>query len=748
MNGFQIGEWSYLENSGTLKCGSTERVLEPLIENLLVYFIKNHDRVITRQELIENVWQMSFVDDNSINRAISELRKQFKLPQSNQIFIKTHYRKGYSLTFTPKALTPKQAANNLDTKTTTHTQTDFSAELVTSNSIASKTADQTTIAPTNHDSHIRNHKWLYLILPIIVLLVFYVAKISSDTTTTEQTETVSSTPQSHRAVEATQQSPSGRPVGFTTKIKTTSVPATWQKGAEYWPAISSDKQLFSFVNSQDGVSKSYVSHLNDDRTVPIIYKDYQTIAASWQINTSKVLVKLLGNSRNDCMWALFETKDFPKIEFDKTVMPCPNAGFTLAYMAPDGEGIYYTEPKDGAFHISYWDLETESSTIVLPSYGQYLGIRLFELSPDGKQILYQREVQKQPTDVFIYNLETKENKKILSFPFGEVVKMARWYGDGQSIIWNGEGNLKWLDLKTNVTTTLEFVDKRNMRHVAVINKNQALTVDEAPPENQLKVFDMAFNVLEDDVFQADGVNQFPRFTNDGLIFVSNRSGAYQYWFFKDQLRRLTSISEADSKIIYPPTASRDGSLYVIHYQENVYLMDRYTGEKRKVEFPSDHFVNNAVIGPDNRKLFAVITVDKRIQLWQYDLITGKYEKIESKEPRQLLTAPDGHVYYTSFNSLVGVTKPLTIELPISLNIYQNMMSITNEHFYVYFSSTNTVYRINLNDSEMTEIEVPMKLSGISVSADDTKIAATTAIDHNTQVKRTQWQEVSAIPANN
>ena len=59
----------------TITKNETVIELEPLIFSLLTYFINHRDKVISRQELVEQVWQRSFVDDNAINRAMSELRK-------------------------------------------------------------------------------------------------------------------------------------------------------------------------------------------------------------------------------------------------------------------------------------------------------------------------------------------------------------------------------------------------------------------------------------------------------------------------------------------------------------------------------------------------------------------------------------------------------------------------------------------------------------------------------------------------
>ncbi|KZN43795.1 winged helix-turn-helix domain-containing protein [Pseudoalteromonas luteoviolacea] len=76
-------------------CGERVKV-EPLIYDLLVYFIQHRDRVISRDELCREIWQQEFVDNNAINRAVSELRRSISKHKFEGEVIRTHYKKGYS----------------------------------------------------------------------------------------------------------------------------------------------------------------------------------------------------------------------------------------------------------------------------------------------------------------------------------------------------------------------------------------------------------------------------------------------------------------------------------------------------------------------------------------------------------------------------------------------------------------------------------------------------------------------------
>jgi DNA-binding winged helix-turn-helix (wHTH) protein/WD40 repeat protein len=97
----QFGAWRLDPTQQLIFDGEVERELEPLIFRVLSYLILNSDKVITRHDLQKDVWCQHYVDDNAINRAMSELRKVLKSEQQKGIVVKTHYGKGYSFFLEP-----------------------------------------------------------------------------------------------------------------------------------------------------------------------------------------------------------------------------------------------------------------------------------------------------------------------------------------------------------------------------------------------------------------------------------------------------------------------------------------------------------------------------------------------------------------------------------------------------------------------------------------------------------------------
>src|SRR3990167_7314832 len=75
---------------------STQRIsLESKTAEVLSYFCQHPDRIISRDELIEQVWQGQFVTDNAVTRVIAKLRKDLNDEAKSSRFIVTYPKKGY-----------------------------------------------------------------------------------------------------------------------------------------------------------------------------------------------------------------------------------------------------------------------------------------------------------------------------------------------------------------------------------------------------------------------------------------------------------------------------------------------------------------------------------------------------------------------------------------------------------------------------------------------------------------------------
>lgn len=82
-----------------VKCRGTEVKLTPKEYCLLELLAKNQKRVVTRQMILEKIWddQGSFVEENTVNVTLSRLKKKIEINPSSPVYIKNVFGLGYTL---------------------------------------------------------------------------------------------------------------------------------------------------------------------------------------------------------------------------------------------------------------------------------------------------------------------------------------------------------------------------------------------------------------------------------------------------------------------------------------------------------------------------------------------------------------------------------------------------------------------------------------------------------------------------
>ena len=86
-------------NKNTHKCTLYGKAiaLTPIEFSILWYLCENKGKVISSEELFENVWGEKFLDNNTVMAHIGRLREKLKEPAKNPIFIKTVWGVGYTI---------------------------------------------------------------------------------------------------------------------------------------------------------------------------------------------------------------------------------------------------------------------------------------------------------------------------------------------------------------------------------------------------------------------------------------------------------------------------------------------------------------------------------------------------------------------------------------------------------------------------------------------------------------------------
>src|ERR1700675_1756883 len=104
---FQFGEFQIDAKAHTLRREEKLVTLNYRAFDVLLYFVQNPGRVLTRDELLKNVWAEAVVDENSLAQSISVLRRALEEKPGDNNYIVTLPGRGYQFVSTVQALAPE-----------------------------------------------------------------------------------------------------------------------------------------------------------------------------------------------------------------------------------------------------------------------------------------------------------------------------------------------------------------------------------------------------------------------------------------------------------------------------------------------------------------------------------------------------------------------------------------------------------------------------------------------------------------
>ena len=92
---WEFGDFELIESKLELRRGSTVVPLEPQVFEVLRYLLVHNDRVVSKEELLDNIWGSRFVSESALTSRIKDARRGLGDDGRNQRFIKTFHGRGY-----------------------------------------------------------------------------------------------------------------------------------------------------------------------------------------------------------------------------------------------------------------------------------------------------------------------------------------------------------------------------------------------------------------------------------------------------------------------------------------------------------------------------------------------------------------------------------------------------------------------------------------------------------------------------
>jgi len=656
-------------NSQKLKIGDDSKELEPLLYQLLLYFLINPERIISRDELADEVWKQGYVDDNAINRAISELRKVLQVSSGNKDILKTFYKKGYRL----------QAEIKVDYQYIQQTNSAPPSVDVDSGSIP-------TLHPSNRlpTEQIQNTQkpYLTIIYTLLVTLLFCMA-IWWFTSTAETNNSQTSLP--------------------VLKVKKT--PITWLKGQEYFPIVSNNGRYlaFSYRNKEQEKWALYIKDTQLDEEFKIIESDSSFFPLSWQKNQ---LLYQRTNRLASGIWRINMEKANNKHEL---IHQLENKRAISAAISKDLDILYYTRYTGRGEPISLVgiDLQNKKEFAISTPPPAGLGDYTFQLSPDGKKIVFLRSNNWQNSQVYVYDIGTQTTQ--LLYESAQIIHNISWNPSGKNIaLIDVENLLVSIDVKRSVITKSRLDYPTPLNFVSLISDNKIIvpsgnlyTTDIYKSKScqaEIGANDATFELIVGSSYK----DSTPAF-GDQLAFVSNRSGFSQIWLKSKSGKELQISSFTKQAKISGLQWSPNNQNLLGLYDHSLFIFNikqksiRFISKLKDIVSPRWALNGNGIYFTRKNSL--------NWNVWLFDLINASQSKISIMDGTTVALHKDyGLVYTKDGLTSLNIIDENQLEQSLITNI-----NIDNGNGWalikdvLYFIENGSIKSVNINSNHAPTI---------------------------------------------
>ena len=69
--------------------------IEPQVFDLIVHLVRNHDRIVSKDELIETIWNGRIISEAALSSRINSVRRALGDNGTDQVFIRTLHKRGF-----------------------------------------------------------------------------------------------------------------------------------------------------------------------------------------------------------------------------------------------------------------------------------------------------------------------------------------------------------------------------------------------------------------------------------------------------------------------------------------------------------------------------------------------------------------------------------------------------------------------------------------------------------------------------
>jgi Tol biopolymer transport system component len=577
---------------------------------VLVYLSKHSEEVLPKERIIQAIWPDTFVTDDVLAHAISELRKAFDDTPKDSRYIQTIPRRGYRLVAT----------------------VEFPEELAEIQSGA-------------FFSRSRRHVWLVLGIAAILVLVVGIAIFQGWL----------SFPESEPVVAPALQA----------------APLTTYLGHEITPDFSprGDQIAFSWTGPDQNIPNwdIYVKQIGPGDPHPLITHPRSDFAPRWSPDGQEIAFIRDFPDRI----TILTTPSLAGVERPLAEIVKENRfdrGSSGISWSADGESIAVSFRPGGEEESRVVVLSVDSGEmkqLTFPPAGIY-GDHFGQYSPDGRTIAFFRRNTYSSWDLYIQALEDIDPKPLTFEGFPSAFGLA-WMPDSQEIVFSAgptQNNSLWrVKVSGGDLVPLGGYGENLRRAWPAVSRtgDRLVYVESAPNEGDIwRIANPRKNPSKEAPLQlisSTRDDMDPSVSPDGsrIAFVSNRTGYFQVYVCRSdgsQLKPLTELETGANTPKWSPGSSQISFHSSFHSQlegtNDIYVVNSEGGSPRRLTtHPGDDIVANWSL--DGRFIYFASNRTGEYQTWKIPFQGGDAIQITRHGGHFARESSDGYLYYSRGN---------------------------------------------------------------------------------------------------
>lgn len=490
----KVGDWWYLPQQDKLvKINENGEVtetadLDNLCQKAINYFILNAGRLITRDEILQDVWGVRDVSDGRISRVIRVLRVALGDDSREPTYIETIPKRGF------RFIAPI-------------------AEVVLPDPVELELPTEPQALNVSGTQRKPSYRQIGIVAALL-LLVCFVYLMFTPNKIPDQAETV----------------PFVRYEAITSLV-----------GLEFDPAVSPDGKYLAFVHVSDfdQGSRLMVQNLATN-SVSTISKHHSILSSPVWRPDGKALAYQKILDQEYCQIRITTLND-DRSNFlsDELLFECglDSVGSRIDW-SPDGSFIVYPNRDRGKQQISLMLFPVsggQQEQLTVPpqtSIGDYAA----RFSKSGKHIAFLRYIGSSTGEIWVMDLDTRASKRILELK-GEPPLYIDWYMDDKKILFaSSSSSFSIVDIETKKVEHLYDVEKNAMGSLYTRQGRLITQVGEFWKTSLMKVNNPLVNDIasNENIFQSsrnESLVQANAIKGGPLAVHSSRSGIPQIWFY-------------------------------------------------------------------------------------------------------------------------------------------------------------------------------------------------------------------------